>query len=195
MKTQKITALILCLIFALTAFSGCATEAQKSEVMTAFNELYPKSVEINKIIYGQGLPASVTFTEEELEALSSPYYVPVAEDSAYKTESALKEAILAVYSQEYYDDVLKYTTFEGFGESGSEPPPRYKEVDGVLHINVKAMTYTLAGKRIVEEASVKSVSSGLATIKTPYELDDERSIKFLTMVYTEAGWRINDPTF
>ena len=195
MKTQKITALILCLIFALTSFSGCATEAQKSEVMTAFNELYPKSVEINKIIYGQGLPASVTFTEEELEALSSPYYVPVAEDSVYKTESALKEAILAVYSQEYYDDVLKYTTFEGFGESGSEPPPRYKEVDGVLHINVKAMTYTLSGKRIVEEASVKSVSSGFATIKTPYELDDERSIKFLTMVYTEAGWRINDPTF
>ena len=192
---KKITTLILCLIFALSAFTGCATEAQKSEVMTAFNELYPKSVEINKIIYGQGLPASVTFTEEELEALSSPYYVPVAEDSVYKTESALKEAILAVYSQEYYDDVLKYTTFEGFGESGSEPPPRYKEVDGVLHINVKAMTYTLAGKRIVEEASVKSVSSGFATIKTPYELDDERSIKFLTMVYTEAGWRINDPTF
>ena len=57
------------------------------------------------------------------------------------------------------------------------------------------MTYTLSGKRIVEEASVKSVSSGVATIKTPYELDDERSIKFLTMVYTEAGWRINDPTF
>ncbi len=195
MKTQKITALILCLIFALSAFTGCATDAQKSEVMTAFNELYPKSAEINKIIYGEGLPASVTFTEEEFEALSSPHYVPVAENSAYKTEKALKEAILAVYSQDYYDDVLKNTAFEGFGESGSEPPPRYKEVDGVLHVNVKFAGFNLTGKRIVEEATVKSVSSGVATIKTPYELDGKRSIKILTMVYTESGWRLNDPTF
>ena len=195
MKTQKITALILCLIFALTAFTGCASEEQKAEVLTVFNELYLGTVEINEIIYGQGLPASVTYTEEEFEALSSPHYVPVAEDSVYKSEQALKDAILAVYSEDYYDDVLKYTAFEGFGETGSEPPPRYKEVDGVLHINVKAITYNLRGNRLVEEASVKSVSSGVATIKTPYELDGERSIKFLTMVYTESGWRINDPTF
>ena len=192
---KKITAFILCLVFAISAFAGCASEEQKAEIMQAFNELYPKSAEINAIIYGQGLPASETFTEEELAALPSPHYVPVADNSPYTTESALKAAILAVYSEDYYNDVLKYTAFEGYGESGSEPPPRYKEVDGVLHINIKAITYDIKGKRIVEEASVRKVTSGVATIKTPYELNGERSDKILTMIYTEAGWRFDDPTF
>ena len=192
---KKFTAFILCLIFVLSAFTGCASEAQKAEVMTAFNELYPKSAEINKIIYGQGLPASESFTEEELEALPAAHFVPVAESSPYKSEKALRDAILAVYTQDYYNDVLKYTAFEGYGESGSEPPPRYKEMDGVLYVNVKFMSYNLAGNRIVSEATVRKISGGVATIKTPYELNGERTDKILTMIYTESGWRFDDPTF
>ena len=193
---KKITAIILCLIFALSAFTGCASDEQKAEVMTAFNELYPKSVEINNIIYGEGLPASETFTEEELAALPAAHFVPVAENSVYKSEKALKEAILAVYTQDYYNDVLKYTAFEGYGDTGSEPAPRYKEMDGVLYVNVKFMSYDLSrGNRIVSEANVKKVSGGVATIKTPYELNGERTDKLLTMIYSESGWRFDDPTF
>jgi len=199
MKNMKrITALILCLIFALSAFTGCASDAQKSEALNAFKELYPKSVEINEIIYGEGLPASKTFTAEEFEALSSPHYVPVAESSPYKTEKELKEAILAVYTQDYYNDVLKNTAFEGYGETGSEPPPRYKEVDGVLYVNVKFMGYNLTGKRLVDETTVRSVKHGVATLKTPYipgGEKNERVDKVLTMIFTESGWRFDDPTF
>ncbi len=174
---------------------GCgASEQEKNDALSEFRTLYEKSKEINEIIFGQGLPVDGEYTDVPE---SGEYYVPVSESSPYKTVEELKNAVLAVYTEEYFNSVLNSTMFVGYGENKDSPYPRYKEKDGKLMINLCHKSFKLRGNRVTDEAVVEKMTSGAAEISTPYELDGVRqeNKKTLTMFKTENGWRFDDPTY
>lgn len=193
----RIAALFVCLSVMLSLF-GCVSEEQEADILNEFMPLYESSLEINDIIYGGGLAPSVELTEEqeaELKLTEKAYFVPVASDCKYKSKAELESAILAVYDSSYYNEILKFTAFLGYGAEGDDPHPRYKEIDGELCVNVFFSPFNLSGERVVDRAEVTSVSSGVATIRTPYILNGKESEKSVTMRLTENGWRLCDPTF
>ena len=174
--------------------SGCAGEEEKDALLAEFTALYEKSVEINEIIFGKGLPVDGEYTDIPE---SGSYYVPVSDDSPYKTVEELENAVLSVYTEDYYNSVLETTLFVGYGENKDSPYPRYKEEDGKLMINLCQEARTFAVKRLISEAKVEKMTMGAAEVSTPYELNGVRqdNLKSLTLYKTENGWRFDDPTY
>ena len=112
---KKISLILVTLILVATAVTSCGGGPADTEVLTAFTELYQKSVPINQYIFGKGLPYDNP-ESYNIDELSSPYYVPVSESSPYKTVEEFKAAVLEVYSKDYYDVSLRQGLFDGYGE-------------------------------------------------------------------------------
>lgn len=189
-KIIRILALVMLVITCFTAY-GC-DKPSESEVLTAYKELYPKAFEIADIVYGKGLAYD---GEYDLESIDAPHYVTVSEASPYKTKAELEEALLSVYSQEFYDDVLKTVMFGG-SESDENGmfgiAPRYKEIAGVLYVDIKYDVFVTIVVRDVDNAKVTEVKSKEATLDVPFTLNGEQKSKSTTLVLTDNGWRLDE---
>ena len=185
----KILAIILLATICLTAY-GC-DKPTDSEVETAYKELYPKAYELAQVIYGKGLDYE---GKVDLDRVDAPHYMPVSADAPYKTKAELEEAVLAVYSESYYNDVLKTVLFGGaesdengmFGVS-----PRYKESSGQLYVNVKYEQFVMLIPRDYDMVKVKDVKRSEATVSVPYNYNGEAKKVETVMVKTEKGWRFD----
>ncbi len=178
----RFTALLLAVVCCF-AFFGCSKPSEK-EVLDAYRQLYPKAYELAQVIYGQGLPHSDT----------GERYAPVADSSPYKTAAELESAILSVYTQEYYDDVLKTTLFSGVAANDDGLlglSPRYTETNGALHIDTQYQQLSVPA-RSTESASVTKIKKRYAVISVPYTASTgEAKTKECTLVLTENGWRFD----
>ena len=171
---------------------SCGGGADSAEVLSAFTELYEKSVPINEYIFGKGLPYDSP-ESYKTEELTSPYYVPVSESSPYKTKAELEAAILAVYSRDYYDEI-KQGLFDGYGED-SKIKPRYVEEKGVLKIDITNVGLEITGTFDTATARVKSSSSSEAVVTASWRSGETVKEYDLTMVLDNGLWRMDSPTY
>ena len=185
-KTVRILALVLTALMCFMAF-GCS-KPSKNEVLDAFKELYPKAALINGYVYGAGLPYDGEYNIEELD---SPHYVAVSDSSPYKSIAELEAAVLEVYSEGYYTDVLKAVLFAGVSADGQGLmgiSPRYKEVNGVLYTDVTYSKLNLI-RCDAEKAYIVEIKSRSAIVGAPRS--GQTKDKNSTMVLTDKGWRFD----
>lgn len=88
---SSIIAVICCTFIFPFAFSSCASRMTDEEAQKILMELVPKSEELNKIFWGEGLPVEDE-TNEALNSVTSAQYRAVAQDSEYKSIEDIKKA-------------------------------------------------------------------------------------------------------
>ncbi len=182
-KTVRFSVLLLAIVLCFGAY-GCSKPSEE-EVLSAFKELYPKAYELTDYIYGEGLPYT---TEGGTDASG---YAPVSEDSPYKTEDEFKAAILAVFTEQYYESTLKYVLFESIApdEQGmvGSAPPRYRTMGGRLYVSTIYEASTIVPCD-VESAYVSESGISSATVTARREGFKDKNCD---MVLTENGWRFD----
>ena len=174
---KKISLILVTLILVATAVTSCGGGPADTEVLTAFTELYQKSVPINQYIFGKGLPYDNP-ESYNIDELSSPYYVPVSESSPYKTVEEFKAAVLEVYSKDYYDVSLRQGLFDGYGEKSKEKPG-----------------LDITGTFDTASARVKSSSSDEAVITASWKSGASAKDYDLVLVLENGAWRLDTPTY
>ncbi len=184
----------------LWALASCGNPYDDSEVVSAAAELIEASYEINGIYFGEGLPY------DEKDGLSDiRNYYKVAEDSPYATEADLRDATLAVYSEQYALFLFE-KAFTGysvdFGEADADSTEivlaRYLTDGEHFLVRRVADAEKLELKRTYDTENIKVVSgkrSGV-TVSVPSFLDGVPDADVeLTVVKTENGWRLDTPTY
>ena len=189
---KKLSLILLTLITVATAVISCGGGPEDTVVLSAFTELYNKSVPINEYIFGKGLPYDNPESYKKDE-LASPYYVAVSESSPYKTIAEFETAILEVYSSAYYKEI-RQGLFDGYGEKNKEKP-RYVEEKGVLKIDITKAGNEITGTFDTSAAKVKSSSSSEAVIRAPWRSGSTVKEYDLTMVFENGQWRFDTPTY
>ena len=190
MKTAKriIAALlnVAMILSLLVCFASCGN-VNEAEVLDAFKSLYEKSVEINEVIYGAGLPCE--------EAYNYEGYGKVTEEAPYKTEKELKEAVLSVYSEDYYNSSLKFALFGTKTTAGATTASgaRYRtDKNGKLEVYTEYVKFSdLTGVCIINEAKIEQTWPSVV-ISVPVEFDGVRRKERheITMVQEPNGdWR------
>ncbi len=192
MSVKKISSILIAIIFLSVSMMSCG-KPEDTEVLNAFSDLYEKSRSINEYVFGKGLPYDDP-ENYDIENLQSPYYIPVSENSPYKTQAEFEAAILDVYSKNYYDVSIKQIVFDGFGENSKENP-RYVEVDGVLKIDITNTGAILTGIFDAAAANVVSSSFSDAIVKAPWKSGETVKEYQITLIYGENGWRLDSPTY
>jgi len=188
---KKFLILVLAVITALTAVS-CG-KISDSEALAEYKALYEKAQAVNGIVYGDGLPNGY---EGDVSELTSPHYVAVSEDCPYKSLEDIEKAVLDVYTEDYYNDVLKAVLFDGIEDKYATVYPRYKVQDGALMTDVTydAFESITGARNDLDAAYVIRSSSGTVEIGAPRYLNGvkQASDKKTTMIMTENGWRFDN---
>ena len=185
--------LILVLAAAMAFVAVACAKPEDSEVLAEYRALYEKAQEINGIVYGNGLPNGY---EGDASKLKSPHYVAVAESCPYKSLEDIEAAVLSVYTEDYYNDVLKNVLFDGIEDKYATVHPRYKMQDGVLMTDVTydAFESITGARNDLDSAYVIRSSSGTAEVGAPRYVNDvkQEADKKTTMIMTENGWRFDN---
>ncbi len=191
MKRFLAVILAVCALIGVGALGGCSytpTAEEKAEALEAFKTLYPMSVELNEYIFGAGLP-----TEEKkvYDSDKSPLYVNVSEDAKYKTEESFKNAILAVYSEAYFEDSIEPMLFTGY-ENDKKTAPRYKEVNGLLQRDILGkIPFDVSGRFDVSTAKIEKITAAYCLVKCAYKRGELTGEFTVTLAKTANGWRFD----
>lgn len=170
----KIAAIPLLLSLVL---SSCGSSITEAEVSAALAELIPASYGLNEIYFGEGLP--ISDDREEVEAFYdavgqgediSLNYHPVSADCGYSSIDEIKEATLAVFSEDY-SDYLFTLAFSGissvFNEDTEEQVTttvsyaRYMETDGILTVRMDLADEALPLNRTYDTDDITIVRNKL----------------------------------
>lgn len=186
---------------------GCAKQAPgitDEEAEKILTELLPKSQEMMKIFYGDGLGVD-EYEEDDLQV--NVQYEPVVAGQGYESVADLKKAMDGVFSAGYkvelytlmFDGYSEAEESEGDGEVSSLDStiyPRYKDVDGKLCINVR---YRMLNVRTIPSAVGATVIDGDAdrvTVQISYTTEDGKSGKMnVTLAKEGDTWLIDGPTY
>lgn len=213
MKKRKIAALILCLMMLCAAASSCGAKYSDEEVRLALETLLPKSFELNKIYFGEGLPLSNdrALIEEFYGNFDSDsedlIYHPVASDCGYTTEEQIKDATLEVFTEEYAGFLMR-RAFSGITATYNEGTaderntavmyPRYIEQNGILTVRIDTADEALKIGRDYDLSAMniakKRRDYALIDIPTVAEDGTQCNVR-LKLVLTEEGWRLDSPTY
>ena len=191
---KKIIIVFMAVMLTVFSLVSCRGKPEDADVLSAFTELYNKSIAVNEYVFGKGLPYDNP-ESYDIENLDSPYYVAVSESSPYKSIAELEAAILEVYSKAYYEGSLKQGLFDGY-ENDDKNKPRYVEEKGVLKIDItKPNLITVPGTFDTASAKVKSASFSEAVIKATWTSGATSKEYELVMVYDGSAWRMDTPTY
>ena len=214
MKKNLFLALVLTLICSVFLVS-CKEEVKydEAEIKAALTELLPRSYELNVVYFGEGLPIS-----EDRELLDKFYnsfdsdveminYHPVSADCPYQTESALRDATLAVFTEDYSEYLFQRAfagisgqlqNIEGETVTHSAMYAMYIEQNGVLtvRLNLADEAIPLGREFSVDEMTVKSQKRGVVVVEMPTYYNGELDFYVeVRLVMTENGWRLDSPTY
>lgn len=191
---------------------SCGSNTSPDEMRQVLGELLPKAEEMNVIYFGEGLPMT-----EEADVLKEFYdsfdydvesvnYQPVDPSCGYENETQLREATLEVFT-EGYSEYLFELAFSGISAvyaEGTETEYKmtssyatYLEQNGILTARIDladeaiqlGRTYDLAGLEIVLE------KENYVVVSVPSEMNGKQLDVELKIVKTEAGWRLDSPTY
>jgi hypothetical protein len=214
MKKILILALVLTLICSVFLVS-CKEEVKydEAEIKAALTELLPKSFELNVAYFGEGLP--ISDDRELIEKFYSSFdsdieqinYHPVSADCPYQTEADLREATLAVFT-ENYSEYLFQRAFAGIsgqlqnieGEmiTHNAMYAMYIEMNGVLTVRLDLAdeAIPLGREYAVDEMVIKNQKNGVVEIEMPTYINGGLDLYVeVRLVKTDAGWRLDSPTY
>ncbi len=197
------------LVFAAVCFCVCSCGVDKKdpEIVDAAKALMEKSYALNDIYFGKGLPVSAEDSEEAQKFaadngfdLQNIQFLPVTEESPYKSIEAIKEATLKVYSEDYCEYLFSMA-FEGYStEDGTAAIyAKYMEDEaGTLTARIDLAKNSLPKRTYdYESIKVKSKSEDMAVFSVDSYLDgkkEDKPVEF-TLVKSEDGWRLDNPTY
>jgi hypothetical protein len=164
----------------------------EEEILARLKEIVPTSQQLNEIFVGKGLEPTEKAVKSEYNI--GPEYFVVAEDAPYRDIASLKAAAESVYSKDYLKSVY-IMAFEGHQESNITP--RYKEVNGILHVDINYKALDLRTELDLSSAKVVESTSSKVKIKINYTLrgTDESGTMTLVMVHQDGVWLLDGPTF
>ena len=208
---KGIISLILAAILVITAVFAvsCGSKYTNEEIREALGELIPASAELNEIYFGEGLPLSVNEDEYEgyyamLESdVSTLGYEPVSEDAKYRTEAELREATLAVFTEEYARFLFE-RAFSGVSAvyddetTANAVYARYIETDGVLtkRVGAKNEAIPLGREYRVDDAEIVREHENWLFVDVPSMIGGKDDVVVrLRLVKTAGGWRLDSPPY
>ena len=211
-RETKLVSMVVLLTVLCGCFVSCGVSYTDEEVYAAAKELVIKSVPLNDIYFGEGLP--ISDDREEVERFyemitggaEGVNYHPVSEDCEFQSEEDIKAATEEVFSSAYCEYLyeLAFTGISAtFNEGTSDQRTdnasyaRFIETGGVLTVRLdlpyEAMelnrTYDFSGMQIVKRKKNYVIVS-VPTEKDGYSLEIE-----LKLVLTEDGFRLDTPTY
>lgn len=203
---RKVISLTLFVVLAAmtVGLTSCKTEPPLLEdVREEYIKLIEASAEVNKILFGEGLPLyKRDGTDEDKQiykdmvaALDS--YESVRIDSKFLTIESIKEAADAVYTPEYLENVYEML-FVGYADDVSGVTScKFLEWDGWLYQSMnydifieKTRTFDYDTMKIVKPSSGEYVN-----VEIESQLDGEKMTITLAFSLTENGWRLDTPTY
>ncbi len=196
-KIIAISAAVLILAAALVfIFADKPLKITEEEALAVLTDLVPKSHEINRILFGEGLPVG---EDSEKDNTTAVEYTVIKDGGGYTSIAEIKEAAEKVYSKQYLKGVY-VGAFEGeFMESEQgvimTVSPRYREIGGKLYIDVKAQKLNIRDK--LEVVSVKVGKRTPKYIKLDTVCRENGKELELEMVITKenGAWRLDAPTY
>lgn len=203
----KIISLFLVFVMICLAACSCGVDAEDPEIVSAAKGLIEKSFALNDIYFGKGLPVSAEDSEEAKKFaadngfdLQNIQFLPVTEESPYKSIEDIKEATLEVYSAQYCEYLFSMA-FEGYStEDGTAAIyAKYMEDEaGTLTARIDLAKNSLPKRTYdYDSIEVKSKSEDMAVFSVDSYLDgkkEDKKVEF-TLVYSEDGWRLDTPTY
>lgn len=206
-KMLRKIAMVSALFLVLTMVASCGVDYTDEEIINEARSLIETSFEINEIFFGKGLPVSAEDSEEAKNfatenglELENVQYLPVTEDSKYKSIDDIKESTAKVYSASYCE-YLYSMAFEGYStEDGTAAVyAKYMEDEnGILTARIDlaenelpARTYDFDTMKVTEKKEDR------ACIKMDSYLDGEKeqgSVTF-TFVKEDGVWKLDTPTY
>ena len=180
----------------LISLSSCAPAYTDEEAKNILAEVLAKDIELNKIIWGEGL--SPEKDPKEHESDSTFYYMEVGMLSRYTSLDELKEAVKDTYTEELQAIVWQYA----FGYEGIESDiiPRYSEnKDRFLTVNVAKATlrkFDLTSVAYLGDAKVKRAKKDMIRIEVPFSSDGKTFRERTLELYLVDGvWKLDTQTW
>ena len=210
-KYTKIIAFLLTIIISTLALASCGSSADIDEIRDVLHDLIPKSEELNVIYFGEGLPLA---SDRELveEFYSSFYseieminYHPVDSECGYTSEDEIREATLAVFTEEY-SEYLFTRAFTGISDvlSNGAEDVKYSAIyamylmqNGTLTVRIDLADEAIELGREYDIDSCEIVRSrgNYVVVSVPSVFDGKAEDIELKLVKTPNGWRLDSPTY
>ena len=207
MKTKRYhrmaVLLLICLLCAAQVACAGSSAPRTQDVYDEVVALIESSIELNDVMFGQGLPVwsfdSDFATEHHLYHDSDDaYYQYVTDASPYRSIPQLQEAILGIYSKDYAAELFE-TLFDGFAVGTTIVRPQYIEQNGYL---MQRTDYTpiLTQRRLFDFSTLRVVRPSdrdhlTVEIESYLEGESERVTDRLYLVREASGWRLDTPTY
>ena len=206
---KKIISSVLAVLLLLGCVSCAKTKYTEDEIKAALESLIPASAELNEIYFGEGLPISGDEDEyaEYYDSLDTDVdtlgYEPVAEDAKYHTEAELREATLAVFTEDYASFLFD-RAFIGFSVTYDDETTvsaayaMYIEMDGVLmkRVSVKDDAIPLGREYSIGELVIAKQKDDYVIVDVPTTVDGQTDVTVrLKLVMTADVWRLDSPTY
>ena len=206
-RIAKIIAFTAAFVLCAVMTVACGVDYTEDEVKKAAAGLIEASYEINEIYFGKGLPISEEDSEEAKEfakenglELENIQFLPVTEESPYKSIKDIKKAVAKVYSESYCE-YLNLMAFEGFStEDGSAAVyAKYIEDEkGVLTARVDLADKGIILNRTYDTSTIKAkkMKKDEVTFTVDSYVDGKKDETLTFKLVLESdGWRLDTPTY
>ena len=211
-KHTRIIAFFITLVIATAALCSCGPSVEIEEVRTVLRDLIPKSEELNVIYFGEGLP--LASDRELVEKFYSSFqsdieminYHPVDPDCGYTSEDEIREATLAVFTEEY-SAYLFERAFKGISATLGEGTDSAANVSAIyamyiMQKNTLTVRLDLADEAIplgreydIDRAEIVRARSNYVVVTVPSTFEGVSEDIELKLVKTPDGWRLDSPTY
>ncbi|MBQ2733173.1 MAG: hypothetical protein IJF74_03365 [Clostridia bacterium] len=188
----------LCILLASLSltFVSCGKGPELDEVREQITATVEKSLELNEIFYGDGLPV---FKEM---ITGNDYYLVNTELSAYDSIDELKAALSEVYTTDYCTS-MNEIMFVGIADNIVSLLPRFieEEMSGNLMQDKYAESILLGDREFDYSAmTMEKSSKNSFTVRIPATLDgkkDEDAVLTFRREMTDSGavWKLDSPTY
>ena len=168
-KAIKTALCIICASLSLTLIS-CGKGPALDEVREDIVSTVEKSLELNEVFYGEGLPVYKEMIT------GKDYYLVDTEKSDYDSIDELKAALAEVYTTDYCTSLYE-VMFTGIADNLVSLLPRFieEDMDGTL-MQDKYAESILIGERVFDYSAMtmEKSSKNSFTVRIPATLDGEK---------------------
>lgn len=194
MRKKTVSLVLIFALFAalLVSFSSCSSPYTDEQAREILAEVLEKDVELNKIIWGEGLSTEKDPGGHEDD--STFYYMEVSIDSKYKSLDELKAAVDETYAENLREIVYEHAFGSDDEAEESETVPRYSQsTSGFLQIDVTEPGFELKNVAYIEDATVSRGTKKSIEIDIKVSSDGGETFRDKTLVLRleDGVWKLD----
>ncbi len=200
---KRIIALLLLSVMLLASLllTSCSNPPELSEIKPTIETLIENSREVNKILFGEGLPIAMQTVDGVTEPVPSDYknYDYVDPKTGFFMVEQIKEAAEKCFTKDYIEPLYE-NFFTGHYDQvyGSVVRANYIDSDNGL-LKLKTFEAYIKGEmRSYDYSTIEIIKPSRAdyvTFTIVSEKDGEKLTVRLAIAMTENGWRLDSPTY